>query len=154
MDLTGAAVRQAEPAPVSVEDVIRRAIWLGRLRANQSVSVAGPDGLEAMLALCRAGFEQVTYARGAGGFLEAGEALLIAGPMSRRDLAASLAASGRVLRHGGVLVAQLAHPADDAVVREALAAQALTVTRSRFDVAFGWLVSHGLERQATPPAAR
>lgn len=154
MDLTGAAVRLAEPALVSVGDVVRRAVWLGRLSAAQSVSVAGPDGLEAMLALCRAGFDQVTYSCGSGGFAEASDALLITGPMSRRDLAASLAASGRVLRHGGVLVAQLGHPADDAVVREALAAQALSVTGSRFDVALGWLVSHRLERQAPRPAAR
>jgi hypothetical protein len=146
------AQRLAAPAPVSVDDLVRRAVWLGRLSPNQSVSVAGPDGLEAMLALCRAGFDQVVYGR--GGFLEAGDALLIAGPMRRGDLAAALAASSRVLRHGGVLVAQLAHPADDTVVREALTAQGLAITGSRFDVALGWLVGHRLERRVPHPAAR
>ena len=99
-----------------------------------------------MLALCRAGFDRVAFARQAIGAAEASDVLLIAGPMSRSDLAATVGRTARLLRGGGALVIQLAHPADDALVRAVLAQQGMIVAGSRFDVAVGWLVTHRVER--------
>jgi len=132
--------------PVTVDQVVRRAIFLARVHPAQAVSVAGPDGLEAMLALSRAGFDQVAFARRAIGAADASDVLLIAGPMSRSDLAATVGRTARLLRAGGALVVQLAHPADDAQVRAALAEQGMAIAGSRFDVAAGWLVTHRVER--------
>jgi hypothetical protein len=131
---------------VTVDQVVRRAVFLARVHPSQSVSVAGPDGLEAMLALCAAGFDAVTCARQAIGAAQGGDALLIAGPMTRDDLAATLGRTLRLVRAGGVLVVQLAHPADDAVVRATLAAQGMTIAESRFDVAVDWLATHRIDR--------
>lgn len=138
------AARPAEP--VSTEDIVRRAVWLARGHPGQSVSVAGPDRLEATIALCRAGFDQVTCARQTTGVAEASDLLLVVGRLSRDGLADVLARTGRLLRGGGALVVQLAHPADDAVARAALAGQGLTIAASRFDVAVGWLAAHTLDR--------
>ena len=135
------------PEPVTLDQKVRRAAFLARAHRGHAVSVAGPDGLEAAIALCRAGFDQVACARQAIGAAEASDVLLFAGPMTRGELADTIARTGRLLRSGGAFVAQLAHPADDAVIRAALAVQGLAIAASRFDVAAGWLVAHRVERQ-------
>ena len=138
------AARLAEP--VTIDQVVRRAAWLARALPGHAVSVAGPDALEATLALCRAGFDRVTCARQAIGAAEDSDLLLIAGPMTRAELAAMLGRTARLLRSGGALVVQLNQPAEDATVRAALAMQGASVTDSRFDVAVGWLAAHRVER--------
>ena len=140
----GLAIRE----PVTLDQVVRRAVYLARARRAQAVSVAGPDGLEAMLTLCRDGFDQVVLARQAIGAAEASDVLLIAGAMSRGELSEAVNRTARLLRAGGVLVVQLTHPTDDAQVRAALGAQGIAAAASRFDVAAGWLVAHRVERAA------
>jgi hypothetical protein len=131
---------------ITTDDVVRRAVWLARANPNQSIAVAGPDALEAMIALCRAGFDTVACTRQAAGVAEASDVLILAGVMTRNDLADTVVRTARLLRAGGALVVQLAHPVDDAVVRQVLAAQGLSLADSRFDVATGWLASHRVER--------
>lgn len=138
------AARPSEP--VSIDQVVRRAVFLARAHAGHSASVAGPKDLETMIALRRLGFDAVTGARQAIGAAEASDVLLIADRMSREDPAATVGRTARLLRSGGALVVQLAHPADDAGVRSALAAQGLAITASRSDVAVGWLVARRVER--------
>src|SRR5580704_687565 len=97
---------------LSPDQVVQRALFLSPVRKEDLISVAGPDGLAAMISLCRAGYERVECARQAtcAGADEACELLLIVGPMAADELAETIRRTARLLRDDGVLVAQLSGP--------------------------------------------
>jgi len=92
---------------LSPEQVVQRALSLAHVRPTDLVTVAGPDGLAAMISLCRAGYERVECARQAtcAGADEACELLLIVGPMAQDALAETARRTARLLRDDGVLIA-------------------------------------------------
>jgi hypothetical protein len=66
-----------------------RAIRLAAAHLDDQVSVAGPDGLAAMVSLCREGFDSVECARRAtcAGADEKSDVLLIVGAMTGVEVA-------------------------------------------------------------------
>ncbi|HEX4196828.1 MAG TPA: hypothetical protein VHZ26_05255 [Caulobacteraceae bacterium] len=157
--MTGTPVRAARPNLfVSPEQIVRKSIILARADKAQHVTVAGPDSLAAMVALCRAGFDHVECARQATCACadEVSDVLLVVGPQPPRALADLLARTCRLLRDGGVLVAQLEAPGDAAAVRRALEQSGRRVGSTVLDLATGRLVSHTVERigaRRTPAGA-
>ena len=135
---------------LSPDQVVRRALFLSSAQKQDLISVAGPDGLAAMVSLCRAGYERVECARQAtcAGADEACDLLLIVGPMEVDELAETIRRTARLLRDGGVLVAQLAGAAQEAVVRPALAAGGLESQFTLVDRSAGRLVMHTARRAA------
>ena len=135
---------------LSPEQVVQRALFLAGAHKDDLVSVAGPDGLAAMVSLCRAGFERVECARQAtcAGADEGPDLLLIVGSLTPDDLAATVRRTARMLRDGGVLIAQLTAAGDDAVVRAALATLGLRASFSLTDRSAGRLVMHTVRRAA------
>ena len=133
---------------LSPEQVVQRALALAHVGAGELVTVAGPDGLAAMVSLCRAGFERVECARRAtcGGADEDCALLLIAGQMTPDALAETVRATARLLHDDGLLVVQLSADGDDAVVRSALASRGLKTTFTLFDRSAGRLVLHRVRR--------
>jgi hypothetical protein len=143
------------PAPlpdaiVSPHRIVEKSIYLAHADRRQFVSVAGPDSLEAMISLCRAGFDHVECARAAtcGGADDASDVLLVVGRMSTEELSAVLARTCRLLRDGGVLVVQLQRSSDDLAVRTILKARGLGVASTLFDITEARLVTHTVRRAA------
>jgi hypothetical protein len=136
---------------VSPEQIVRKSVILAKADKAQHISVAGPDSLAAMIALCRAGFDHVECARQAtcAGADEASDVLLVVGPQPPQALAGLLARTCRLLRDGGVLVAQLEAAGDAAVIRQALEQSGMRVGSTVLDLATGRLVSHTVERIRT-----
>jgi hypothetical protein len=135
---------------VSPEQLVSKSISLAHADRQGRVSVAGPDGLAAMVSLCRDGFDHVECARQAtcSSADEPSDVLLVAGRLSVDELAAVLRRTCRLLRDGGVLVVQLATPSDDQTVRAVLEANALSIVSTVFDLSAGCLVSHAVEQRA------
>jgi hypothetical protein len=140
-----AAVTLASPA-----QVVDRAIALKIACSGDRICVAGPYGLAATVALCRRGFERVECARNAtcDGADETGDLLLVVGPMTPGDLTATVRRTVRLLRDGGALMIQLAHPGDGAAVRNALAALRYSIAGVVIDRSGGRLVTYTLNRPA------
>jgi hypothetical protein len=132
----------------SPDQIVQKSITLAHADRQGLISVAGPDGLAAMISLCRDGFDHVECARQAtcSSADEASDMLLIAGRLTTDELAAVLRRTLRLLRDGGVLVVQLELPRDDQVVQAALKSAGLAVTTTLFDLKAGCLVSHTIDR--------
>lgn len=135
---------------VSPEQIVEKSITLANADKTQRIGVAGPDGLTAMTALCRKGFDHVEYVRRATCHCadEASDVLLIAGLMQPEDLRALIIGACHLLNDGGALVVQLGSRGEDALVRAALTAAGMTVTSSVFELSAGCLVTHTVERTA------
>jgi hypothetical protein len=133
---------------VSPEQIVRKSIVLAKADKAQHISVAGPDSLTAMIALCRAGFDHVECARQATCACadEGSDVLLILGRQSPQEVAAVLTRTCRLLRDGGVLVVQVERPGDMAGIPGTLAASGMQVGSTVLDLASGCLVSHTVER--------
>jgi hypothetical protein len=147
----GAGARAIGPGILlSPEQVVRRALSLAAVGKDGLIDVAGPDGLSAMISLCRAGFERVEFARQAtcGGADEAGDLLLIVGPMRPDELALTIARTVRLLRDDGTLIVQLRDARAEAAVKPALAAAGFTPTFTLVDRSAGRLVLHRVRRAA------
>ena len=135
----------------SPEQIVRKSLSLAHADRQCLVSVAGPDSLAAMISLCRDGFDHVECARQAtcSSADEMSDVLLIAGRQSAAELGEVVRRTCRLLRDGGVLVAQLEQPADDAVIRAALGERGLWLGGSLFDLNAGCLVSHRIHWPAS-----
>ncbi len=135
---------------LSPEQVVERALFLARAGKDELIDVAGPDGLAAMVSLCRAGYARVELARQAtcGGADEAGDVLLIVGPMSAEALAATIVRTTRLLRDDGALIVQLADAGAESAVGPALTRAGFEATFTLVDRAAGRLVLHRLRRRA------
>ncbi len=116
----------------SPEQVVRRALALSPAHHEDLIGVAGPDGLDAMVSLCRAGYERVECARQAtcNGFDEAADMLFVVGPMTPEELGDTVhAARPAYMRDDGVLIAQLSAAGQpSAVLRAALTRAGLRAT--------------------------
>ena len=136
---------------VSPEQIVRKSVILAKADKAQHISVAGPDSLAAMIALCRAGFDHVECARQATCACadEASDVLLILGRHSPEELAGVLARTCRLLRDGGVLVVQLDGPGDAVAIRQALERGGMRIGSTVHDLAPGRLISHTVERNGT-----
>jgi len=134
----------------SPNQVVKRAIFLSTACVGDRVSVAGPDGLAAMVALCREGFDRVECARQAtcGGADDVSDVMLIVGPMDSEDLTATVRRTARLLRDGGRLVVQLMRAGDDPKVRAVLASMGVTVTATLIDRSCGRLATYTVRRPA------
>ncbi|HEY2050566.1 MAG TPA: hypothetical protein VGH03_14580 [Caulobacteraceae bacterium] len=134
----------AEPPAFECEPLLK---LLG-VGPGQAVGVAGPGSLEIMVALCRAGWARVECALQAtcAGADETSDLLILTGPPER--LGALTAKTARLLRDGGVLLAFLDHPEDDAPIRAALLGKGLSVTASVLDSRTGCVIAHRVERPA------
>jgi hypothetical protein len=141
---------------ISPEQIVQKSVILARADRAQHISVAGPDSLEAMIALCRAGFDHVECARQATCACadEVSDVLLILGRQSPQDLAALISRTCRLLRDGGVLVVQVERPGDAAAIPEIVGANAMQVDSTVLDLGAGWLVSHTVRRRQAAAAAR
>ncbi len=141
----------ASPAQVAA-----RAAALTGAHPEDQISVAGPDGLEAMVSLCRLGFDKVECAiffPGSGaatcrGADEASDLLLIAGPMTGAELAQTVARTARLLREDGALAIQISHAGDEAAARVVLASLGLEATATLTDRACGRLAVFTVRRRA------
>lgn len=135
---------------VSPEQIVDKSITLANADKTQRIGVAGPDGLAAMTALCRKGFDHVEYVIRATCHCadEASDVLLIAGLMQPEDLRALIIGACHLLNDGGALVVQLGSCGEDALVRAALVAAGMNVTSSVFELSAGCLVTHTVERTA------
>jgi hypothetical protein len=138
--MSAASTTIAFPNPV-----VRRCIDLANADRRRAVTVAGPSGLEAMIALCREGFDHAEFVRQATCLSADGatDILMIVGRPSARELAVLLRRTCRLLGEGGFLVVELRHTRDDEVVRAALSASGLTIVATR---AAGRLVGHSVLR--------
>jgi|HubBroStandDraft_1064217.scaffolds.fasta_scaffold149433_1 hypothetical protein len=135
---------------LSPGQVVSRALRLSGAHKDELIDVAGPDGLAAMITLCREGYERVEFARQATccGADEQGDLLLIAGPLSAAALADTIRRTARLLRDGGRLVVQLSGAEAEAVVRTALLAAGFETGFSVVDRSAGRLVMHEVHRRA------
>jgi hypothetical protein len=135
---------------VSPEQIVDKSITLANADKTQRIGVAGPDGLAAMTALCRKGFDHVEYVRRATCHCadEASDVLLIAGLMQPEDLRALIIGACHLLNDGGALVVQLGSRREDALVRAALTAAGMMVTSSVFELSAGCLVTYRIQRLA------
>jgi hypothetical protein len=136
-------------AAAPAECVVMRALYLSGVGPHELICVAGPDGLEAMVKLCRAGYERVECARQAtcAGAEERCDLLLVVGAMAPDELAATIRRTGRLLRDGGILAAQLRGPGDEQAARAALAALGMAAAATVFDRPSGRLVMLTARRQ-------
>jgi hypothetical protein len=134
---------------LSPDEVVRRAIFLASINKDDLVCVAGPHGLDAMVGLCRAGYERVECAVRAtcGGADEACDLLLIAGPMKAQALAEIVGKTGRLLRDGGVLIVQPTQFGDEDAIRPALAALGLEIAFTLNDRVGGQFVMFTVRRR-------
>ena len=125
------------------------AVILARADRAQHISVAGPDSLEAMVALCRAGFDHVECARQATCACadEGSDVLLILGRQSAEALGAVVARTCRLLRDGGVLVVQVERPSNAAAIAGIVGAKGMRVDSMVLDLGAGRLISHALRRR-------
>jgi hypothetical protein len=137
---------------LSPEQVVRRALQLACAQPEDLVCVAGPDGLQAMVSLCRAGFERVECARQAtcAGADERCDALLIVGPAGPDELAETVRRTARLVRDDGALVVQSTGRASEAAVARALRDAGLEPSFTLVDRGCGRMVMHRVRR----PAAR
>ena len=133
---------------LSPEQVVRRALFLAGVQKEDLISVAGPDGLAAMVSLCRLGYERVECARQATcyGADEGADLLLIVGPMAPDELVQTIGRTARLLKDGGVLIAQLVGPAEEAAIRPTLAKLGFEAQFSLIDRSAGRLVTHTVRR--------
>ncbi len=119
------ASSQDADAAVAVvgDDFIAKALRLSGVRKSDLISVAGPDGLTAIVRLCQAGFQNAEYAWRATCVVadRPRDLLLLAGRMDAEALGQTVRLTARLLRDGGLLVAELARPEDQAVLGPALA---------------------------------
>jgi hypothetical protein len=118
-------VNAPSPAwPGASEDFIARALRLAGARRGDLISVAGPAALPAMLRLCEAGFQHVECAWRATCTIADGprQLLLVVGPMDAEGLGRTVRLTARLLREGGLLVAELAREEDASAIEPALAA--------------------------------
>jgi len=134
----------------SPEKIVQRALLLASIHRKDLISAAGPDGLAAMVSLCRAGYERVECARQATcvGADEQSDFLLILGRMTASDLADVIRRTARLLRDGGVLIIQVTGAGDEAAIRPALAAAGLEAPFTLVDRSVGRLVMHRVKRAA------
>jgi len=132
----------------SPEQVVDRAISLSIAHTGDCICVAGPYGLAAMVALCRRGFERVECAHHAtcAGADDTSDVLMIVGPMTAQDLAATVRRTAPLLRDGGALMLQLSRPDDGAAVRNVLAALRYSVAAVLIDSGHGRVVTFTLNR--------
>jgi hypothetical protein len=152
-----AKIRALEPNLFTApEQIVERSVTLARASRGQRISVAGPSSLDAMVSLCRAGFNHVECARQATCACadEASDVLLVVGLMPPAELAAVLARTCRLLRDGGVLAVQLQSAGDDAAVCAALTAAGMRESCTVFDLSPGCLVAHTVERVAAREGRR
>jgi hypothetical protein len=135
---------------LSTEQVVQRALFLASTRKDELISVAGPDGLAAIVSLCRAGYERVECARQAtcAGADEACDLLLIVGPMGQDELADTLRRTARLLRDGGCLIVQLSRAADQAVIAPMLRTLGMESPFTLVDRSAGRLVMYTVRRAA------
>jgi hypothetical protein len=135
---------------LSPAQVVRRALYLARVHQQDLISVAGPDGLAALLTLCREGYERAECARQAtcAGADEAADLLLVVGPLDAAALSDTLRRTARLVRDDGLLIVQLAGAAEEAAIRPALAAAGFETRFSLIDRSAGRLVMHRLRRAA------
>jgi hypothetical protein len=140
---------------VSPEQIVQKSVILARADRAQHISVAGPDSLEAMIALCRAGFDHVECARQATCACadEVSDVLLILGRQPPGDLAALISRTLRLLRDGGVLVVQVERPGDAAAIPQVVGENSMQVDSTVLDLGAGFLVSHTVRRRHAAPAA-
>jgi hypothetical protein len=135
---------------LSPEQVVQRALYLAQVHKEDLISVAGPDGLAALLTLCREGYERAECVRQAtcAGADEACDLLLVVGPMDAPALADTLRRTARLVRDEGLLIVQLADADAEAAIRPALAAAGFETGFSLIDRSAGRLVMHRLRRVA------
>jgi hypothetical protein len=138
---------------LSPEQVVQRALRLARIDKADLVAVAGPDGLQAMISLCRAGFDRVECAKQAtcAGADEACDLLLIVGPQSPEALADTIRRTGRLLKDGGLLIIQFVDAAAQRVIAPALISAGLRASGAVMDYAAGLLIMHTASRLAATP---
>jgi len=112
---------------MSPDQLVQRGLYLSCALKGDAIAVAGPDGLEAMLSLCRAGFDHVECARQAtcAGADEACDLLLIVGPTTADTLADTVRRTARLLRDGGRLIAEVADRQAEGIIEPSLAAAGL-----------------------------
>jgi hypothetical protein len=141
---------------VSLEQIVDRSITLANADKTQCIGVAGPDGLAAMTALCRKGFDHVEYVRRAtcASADEASDMLLIVGLMQSQDLSTLIIDTCHLLNDGGALVIQLTSRGDDALVSRALAAAGMDITSSVFELSAGCLATYRVQRLAVQQRRR
>jgi len=132
----------------SPDQVVDRAIDLSIAHPGDRICVAGAHGLATMVALIQHGFERVECAHHATcpGADETSDLLMVVGPMTAEDLAATVRRTVPVLRDGGVLLIQLGRPGDGAAVRNVLAALRYSVVGVLIDRGHGRLVAYTLNR--------
>jgi hypothetical protein len=130
--------------------LVDRAIDLSIAHPGDRVCVAGPHGLATMVALIERGFERVECAHHATcpGADEASDLLMVVGPMTAEDLAATVRRTAPMLRDGGALLIQLRRPGDGAAVRNVLAALRWSVAGVLIDRGQSGLVTYTLNRPA------
>ena len=134
----------ASAGPVELR--LQRLLQLTGAGPEQSISLAGPGGLDLMVSLCRAGHNRVECARQATSAEadETSDLLILTGPPS--GLGALTARTAPLLRDGGVLAAWLDRVEDDAAIRAALLIHGMEITTSTLDVAGGLAVIHRVWR--------
>jgi hypothetical protein len=136
----------------SPDAIVERAVRLASVDGSDLVAVAGPDGLAAMISLCRAGFDRVECATKAtcGGADEACDLLLIVGPMTGEALAETIRRTARLMRDGGRLVVQLPGAEALGVIAPALAGVGLRASGAVMDHPGGRLAMHQVTHAAAP----
>ncbi|HTO82124.1 MAG TPA: hypothetical protein VMQ73_07810 [Methylomirabilota bacterium] len=109
--------------PMSGDEFVDRALRLAGAKTSDLICVAGPGALPAMLRLCRYGFENAECAWRATCAVadRPRDLLLLAGESNAQALARTVRLVSRVLRDGGLLVAQLTAADHAAVIAPALA---------------------------------
>jgi hypothetical protein len=108
--------------PIAGDEFVDRALRLAGARTSDLICVAGPGALPAMLRLCRYGFENAECAWRATCAVadRPRDLLLLAGESNAQALARTVRLVSRVLRDGGLLVAQLAAADHASVIAPAL----------------------------------
>ena len=124
------------------QDPLQGLVRLAAVRTDQAICVAGPDSLEVMADLCRAGFDRVACARQAtcAGADEVADLLILTGPSE--TLGALCARTAPLLRDGGLVAAWLGRAEDDPAIRTALLAHGLEVSTSTRAGSGGLLALH------------
>lgn len=146
-------VRAVGPQIVrSPGEIVARAVRLAAADKGDLIGVAGPDGLAAMVSLCRAGFDRVECATKAtcAGADEGCEVLLIVGPMSCEALAETIRRTARLMCDGGRLVVQLPGAEALGVIAPALASVGLSASGAAMDHPGGRLAMHRVTHAAAP----
>ena len=134
-----------------VAEVLRRLVRLARARPDDLISVAGPQGGQALSLLCRDGFERVQCAREAtcGGVQDASDALILAGGCPMESLTRQARRTVGLLRDGGMLVVQLNQLDDDLDLQRSLEGCGYEITATVFDLSHEVLAAHRVARRAT-----